>query len=113
MPFVKRRRRSTNREFRRFTYKACTAFLSMLTVRVVVLEYNQLHKKVNLEALKMYCVMRASVPSLYNVYRRYDKSFLEMKGDRNVNHHNKCNKKLPCAVVMNDHIVSPSRPISF
>ena len=27
----------------------------------------------SLEALKMYCVMRASVPSLYNVYRRYDK----------------------------------------
>ena len=32
----------------------------------------------------MYCVMRASVPSLYNVYRRYDtsiKSFHEMKRD--------------------------------
>ena len=26
----------------------------------------------SLEAFKMYCVMRASVPSLYNVYRRYD-----------------------------------------
>ena len=26
----------------------------------------------SLEALKMYCVMRASVPSLHNVYRRYD-----------------------------------------
>ena len=43
------------------------AILSMPTVRVVVLEYSQLHKKayfVSLEALKMYCVMRASVPSL-------------------------------------------------
>ena len=26
----------------------------------------------SLEALKIFCVMRASVPSLYNVYRRYD-----------------------------------------
>ena len=37
------------------------------------LEYSQLHKKaVSLEALKMYCVMRASVPFLYNAYRRYN-----------------------------------------
>ena len=44
----RRRRRWTNREFRRFAYKACKdriAFLSMLAVRVVALEYNQLHKK--------------------------------------------------------------------
>ena len=40
------------------------AFLSMLTVRVVVLEYSQLHRTshfASLEALKMYCVMRASL----------------------------------------------------
>ena len=37
-------RRWTNREFRRFAYKACTGS-HMLTVRVVVLEYSQLHKK--------------------------------------------------------------------
>ena len=52
------------------------AIISMLTVRVVVLEYSQLHKKaynVSLEALKMYCVMRASAPSLHNIYQRYDK----------------------------------------
>ena len=29
----------------RFAYKACTGPYSMLTVRVVVLEYSQLHKK--------------------------------------------------------------------
>ena len=54
----------------------CIAFLSMLTIRVVALEYNQLHKKAFLVCefggFENYCVMRASVPSLYNVYRRYD-----------------------------------------
>ena len=44
----------------------------MLTVRVVVLELHRTSYFVSLEALKMCCVMRASVPSLYNVYRRYD-----------------------------------------
>ena len=54
------------------------AILSMLTVRIVVLEYSQLHRTsqfVSLEAFKMYCVMRASVPSLYSIYRRYDGRF--------------------------------------
>ena len=39
------RRRWTNREFRRFSYRACTRPFDMLTVRVAVLEYSQLHKK--------------------------------------------------------------------
>ena len=34
-----------NREFKRFAYKACTGTCSMLKVRVVVLEYSQLHKE--------------------------------------------------------------------
>ena len=42
------------------------AILSMLKVRVVDLE-------------KMYCVMRASAPSLYNVYRRYDTTVARSK----------------------------------
>ena len=48
--------------------------LNMLTVRVAVLEYNQLHKKAynlvvcEFGGFEMYCVMRASAPSLYNVY---------------------------------------------
>ena len=48
--------------------------LNMLTVRVAVLEYSQLHKKAyNLVVYEFggFCVMRASAPSLYNVYRRY------------------------------------------
>ena len=59
------------------------AFLSMLTVRVVVLEYSQLHKRlrtsefVSLEALKMYCMMRASMSSLYKVYQLYDTGISE------------------------------------
>ena len=49
MPFVKKKKKKEEvRQFSRFAYKACTdriAILSMLTVRVVVLEYSQLHKK--------------------------------------------------------------------
>ena len=50
------------------------ASLSLLTVRVVALEYSQLHKKpynlvvCDFGGLKMYCVMRASAPTLQNVY---------------------------------------------
>ena len=58
---IKKKKMEKSFEFRRFGYRACTrpffAILSMLTVRVVVLEYSQLHKKaynVSLEALKMY-----------------------------------------------------------
>ena len=46
--------------------------LNMLTVRVVVLEYNQLHKKA-CESGGFENVLRDAgvTPSLYNVYRRY------------------------------------------
>ena len=41
MLFIKRRRCWTNREFMRFSYRACTL---PFAVGVVVLEYGQLHK---------------------------------------------------------------------
>ena len=60
----------TNREFRRFTYKACIGLFSIPTVRVYrgPAIYKTLYSSLSLEALKMYCVMRASTPFLYNVY---------------------------------------------
>ena len=43
------------------------ATLSIPAVRVEVIA--SYIKSFSLEALKMYCVMRASLPSLYSVYR--------------------------------------------
>ena len=44
----------------------------MPTVEALEYSYIKILTFVSLEALKMYCVMRASAPSLYSVYRRYD-----------------------------------------
>ena len=43
MLFIKRKC-WTNREFRRFSYRACTWPFANFTVGVVVLEYGQLHR---------------------------------------------------------------------
>ena len=54
--------------------RGCLATLSLLVVRIALLEYSKIHEKaykcivcefVSLEAFKMYYVMRASAPSLH------------------------------------------------
>ena len=51
--------------------RGCLATLSVLVVRIVLLEYSKIMKRltslyfVSLEAFKMYYVMRVSAPSLH------------------------------------------------
>ena len=76
MPLQKRRR-STNREFRRFSSRACTQpFGYVKHVRVVVLEYSQLHKKayhlVVCEFGGFENVLRDTGIRAIRIYRRYD-----------------------------------------
>ena len=57
----------------------------------------------------MYCVIRASAPSLYNVYRRYMLKVYDTKRKGSIIimgwqiSKNKCSKKLSSAFVVNDH----------
>ena len=69
MPFQRRRRWSLEDSRIECVYDCLAS--CMLTVRVVALEYSQLLITWSFEALKMYCVIRASAPSLQNVYRCY------------------------------------------